>query len=168
MLPLLIVDDAREDALLVQRVLSQCKILNPVLVLNSGDACLDFFEAVGPFTERKLPCLVLLDMIMAPLSGLDVLGKLRSHGWLAKGSMVVMLSGLTDIKAIHEGYQLGAKTFLIKPLQAEDVMQMLNSIASLSAVKRPDGYELVFTHSSTILPPNVAPNTLSAIRSFSK
>ena len=75
MLPLLIVDDAREDALLVQRVLSQCKIVNPIFILNGGDACLDYFEGADPFSQRKLPCLVFLDMVMAPLSGLDVLAK---------------------------------------------------------------------------------------------
>lgn len=167
MLPVLIVDDAREDALLVQRVLSQCKILNPVVLLNSGDACLDYFEAAKEFAERKLPCFVFLDLLMAPTSGLDVLGKLRSDGWLAKGSMVVMLSGLRDLKAIHEGYQLGAKTFLIKPLHAEDVLQMLSAIPTISAVPRPNGYELAFVNSSAIAPESVAPANFNTVRSFS-
>ena len=55
MVTILIVDDSREDALLAQRVLSQCKLLNPAVILPSGDACLDYFEGVAPFPIRKLP-----------------------------------------------------------------------------------------------------------------
>ena len=144
MVPILIVDDSREDALLAERVLSQCKILNPAILLDSGDACLDYFEGAGPFAGRKLPCIVRLDMIMGPMSGLDVLQKVRLE---KNGSLVVMLSGLTDLKSIHQGYQLGARTFLIKPLRAEDVMQMINSIPAISIQTRADGYELFLDHS---------------------
>jgi response regulator of citrate/malate metabolism len=143
MVPILIVDDSREDALLAQRVLAQCKLLNPAILLQSGDQCLDYFEGVAPFRDRKLPCLVLLDMVMAPLSGLDVLQKLQSQ---KAGSMFVMLSGLTDLKSIHQGYQLGARTFLIKPLRAEDVMQMLDAISAISVEPRAGGYELLLNN----------------------
>ena len=146
MVPILIVDDSREDALLAQRVLSQCKLLNPAVILPSGDACLDYFEGIAPFAIRKLPCLVLLDMIMAPLSGIDVLRKLGPE---KEGSLFVMLSGLSDLKSIHQGYQLGARTFLIKPLRAEDVMQMLDAIPAIRVEQRAGGYELLLNHSAT-------------------
>ena len=145
MVPILIVDDSREDALLAQRVLSQCKLLNPAILLPSGDACLDYFEGVTPFTDRKLPCLVLLDMIMAPLSGTDVLRRLGPE---KDGSLFIMISGLTDLKSIHQGYQLGARTFLIKPLRPEDVMQMLEAIPAIRVEQRAGGYELLLNHSA--------------------
>jgi response regulator of citrate/malate metabolism len=148
MVPILIVDDSREDALLAQRVLAQCKLLNPAILLQSGDQCLDYFEGVAPFRDRELPCLVLLDMVMAPLSGLDVLHKLQAQ---KSGSMFVMLSGLTDLKSIHQGYQLGARTFLIKPLRAEDVMQMLDAITAISVEARAGGYELLLKNSGARL-----------------
>jgi CheY-like chemotaxis protein len=141
MLPVVLVDDCREDILLAQRALSHCKVQNPVTVLNSGNACLDFFQGIEPYTARSLPCLLLLDMMMAPTSGLDVLRKLQNLP-AARGSVFVMVSGLAEWRLINEGYRLGAHTFLVKPLVVEDVMQMLNSIPTLSIAAVPRGYEI--------------------------
>lgn len=141
MLPLVIVDDSHEDALLAQRALAQCKVRNPIVLLNSGNACLDYFQGIPPYDERAVPCLLLLDMMMAPVSGLDVLQKLRSVP-AAQGSVLVMISGLAEWRVINEGYRLGADTFLVKPLVVEDILQMLNSIPSLSVANLSDGYEI--------------------------
>lgn len=141
MLPIVIVDDSREDALLAQRVLTQCKVQNPITILGSGEECLDYFKGDGLHAARSLPCLLFLDMVMAPVSGLDVLREL-SRLPEARGSVLIMLSGLTELRTIHEGYQLGAHTFLVKPLAAEDVIQMLNTIPALTVVKLPSGYEI--------------------------
>ena len=141
MLPIVIVDDAREDALLAQRVLTQCRVQNPITILGSGEACLDYFKGIGSHGGRTLPCLLFLDMIMAPVSGLDVLRDLAKLPE-ARGSILIMLSGLTELRTIHEGYQLGAHTFLVKPLAVEDVIQMLNTIPALTVVKLPNGYEI--------------------------
>jgi CheY-like chemotaxis protein len=141
MLPVVIVDDSHEDALLAQRALAQCKVQNPVILLNSGHACLDYFQGIAPYSKRSLPCLLLLDMMMAPLSGLDVLRQLESLP-AARGSILVMISGLAGWRVINEGYRLGAHTFLLKPLAVEDVMQMLNSIPSLAVSQVTDGYEI--------------------------
>jgi len=141
MLPIVIVDDAREDAFLAQRVLAHCKIQNPIILLTKGEECIDFFRAHPPYQDRKLPCLLLLDMVMSPLNGLDVLRKLREIP-AARGSVLVMLSGLTDLKTVQEGYQLGAHTFLVKPLLVEDVMQMLSAIRALAVQKVENGYAI--------------------------
>jgi CheY-like chemotaxis protein len=148
MLPIVIVDDAREDALLAQRVLAHCKVQNPVVLLDSGEACMDYFQGFGLHVGRSLPCLLLLDMIMPPMNGIAVLRQLRELP-AARGSVFVMLSGLTELKTIQEGYQLGAHTFLVKPLLVEDVMQMLNAIPSLAINKVPKGYEISISSAST-------------------
>jgi CheY-like chemotaxis protein len=148
MLPVVIVDDSHEDTLLAQRALAQCKVQNPITLLSSGNACLDFFQGLEPYGERRLPCLLLLDMMMAPVSGLDVLRKLRSVP-AASGSILVMISGLAEWRVINEGYRLGAQTFLLKPLAVEDVIQMLNSIPSLSISSVSEGYEISLADKST-------------------
>lgn len=141
MLPIVIVDDFLEDALLAQRTIGLCKIQNPVVLLKSGQACLDYFRGTEPHQDRVLPCVLLLDMMMSPVSGLDVLRKIRDDR-MGRGSVVVMLSGLADLKAIHDGYQLGANTFLVKPLLAEDVMQMVRAIPKIGVHRVSHGYEL--------------------------
>ena len=126
MVPILIVDDAQEDLVFAQRVLSSNRILNPVLPFSSGKACLDYFNGKSAAFESQLPCVVLLDMVMKPLGGLDVLRALQDLP-AAKGSIIIMLSGLADIKMVSEGYRLGASTFLIKPLVAAELKQMLTT-----------------------------------------
>src|SRR5687768_8407722 len=154
MLPILIVDDSREDALLAQRVLAHCKIQNPITMVHNGAACLDFFRGAAPFQKRTLPCLVLLDMVMAPMSGVQVLTELSKFP-NARNSVIVMLSGLPEWPAIHAGYQLGAQTFLVKPLVADDVLQMLSGIRALAVHEVRDGYEI--TISSQFQPVSAGP-----------
>src|SRR5687767_10220730 len=127
MLPIVIVDDSREDALLALRALQHCKVQNPITLLNNGRACVDFFSGTHPYRERKLPCLLLLDMMMPPFGGLDVLRELQSIP-AAASSVIVMVSGLAEWRAINQGYRLGANTYLVKPLSVDDMMQMLNTI----------------------------------------
>ena len=164
MLPIVIVDDSHEDALLAQRVFAHCKVQNPIIVLDSGKACLDYFSGAEPYMGRSVPCLLLLDLVMTPLSGLDVLDKLRSVPH-ARGSVLVMLSGLSEWRVVHEGYQLGAHTFLIKPLLVQDIMQMLNSVPALAINKLPDGYEISISGSAPAAtekaPGNRIDNTLT-------
>lgn len=130
MVPILIVDDAREDLVFAQRVLASNRILNPVHLFSSGKDCLNYFMGRTTVAAPQLPCIVFLDMIMKPMSGLDVLRKVRNLP-AARGSLFIMLSGLTDIKKIAEGYRLGASTFLIKPLVSAELGQMLRSVNGL-------------------------------------
>ena len=139
MVPILIVDDAQEDLVFAQRVLSVNKILNPVHLLRSGKACLDYFAGKpGATVIPQLPCILFLDMVMKPIGGIEVLRRLKSVS-AAKGSVLIMLSGLTDVKKIAEGYRQGASTFLIKPLIAAELLQMLNSVNGLAINKVPGG-----------------------------
>ena len=139
MVPILIVDDAQEDLVFAQRVLSANKILNPVHLLRSGKACLDYFAGKpSGGVIPQLPCILFLDMVMKPIGGIEVLRRLKTLP-TAKGSILIMLSGLTDIKKIAEGYRQGASTFLIKPLVAAELTQMLNAVNGLSVNKVPGG-----------------------------
>ena len=119
------VDDSAEDAELARQILTACKVKNPLILLRSGKSCMDYFAGVGSYFERELPALVLLDLAMSPMSGIAVLQKLQGAR-VSKGSVFVMLSGRSDMRTIQKGYQLGAVTFLIKPLDRSDVMQMLD------------------------------------------
>ncbi|MGZ8899784.1 MAG: response regulator [Limisphaerales bacterium] len=138
MVPILIVDDAREDLVFAQRVLTANRILNPLHLFSSGKDCLDYFMGKTTVVAPQLPCIVFLDMIMKPVSGLEVLRKARNMP-AAKGSLFIMLSGLTDIKKIAEGYRLGASTFLIKPLVSAELSQMLQSVNGLAMHKTSTG-----------------------------
>ena len=126
MVQLVIVDDSQEDLDLIERLFRQCKILNPIKSLHSGEECISFLKQHYSTSLHLEPCLVFLDMVMA-MSGVAVLRKVFSEN-LAPGTEFVMLSGITDIKAINEGYKNGARTFLIKPLKCEDIMDFLQTM----------------------------------------
>lgn len=145
MLDIIVIDDDQNDLRLVERVLQECKLLNPVHLLRSGKQCLEFFESKD--SKRSL---VFLDLMMAPLSGVSTLQQLQERS-LGSGSVFVMLSGLTDIKAINTGYQLGAKTFLIKPLKPEDIIQLLNFLNKEVHVERVEsGYFLKWNRAEMV------------------
>ena len=74
-----------------------------------------------------------------PTPGAEVLKYLQEKG-LATTSILVMLSGLQDLKAIHQGYQFGARTFLIKPINEEDVLQMLSALKGVNIAQNKEGY----------------------------
>src|SRR5688572_24390833 len=139
MVPILIVDDAQEDLVFAQRVLSSNKILNPVHLLRSGKACLDYFAGkLSGGVIPQLPCILFLDMVMKPIGGIEVLRRLKTLP-AANGSVLIMLSGLTDIKKIAQGYRQGASTFLIKQLVSAELLQMLNAVNGLQINKVPGG-----------------------------
>jgi two-component system response regulator len=136
MLKILIVDDAPDDGVLAERVLRRAKVLNPIHVLNSGDECVHYFREHGCFAGSNAhACIVFLDMMMQPTDGLAVLRTLKKEN-LAGDSIIVMLSGNADLKAIQEGYRLGARTFLEKPFKPQDVADVLKSLETRISVRR--------------------------------
>jgi len=150
MFPVLIVDDSRDDSSLAGRILQQCKILNPVHSFNSGAGCLDFLRRhfEGENAGSAEPCLIFLDLSMAPMNGIEALQAINKIQNASK-SCVVMLSGHTDVKLIREGYQLGARTFLLKPLKLEDVMDFLHSAHKIIRIEMTaDGYGLYWVEPS--------------------
>src|SRR5262245_3052457 len=124
MLQIIIVDDAAEDRTLAHRVLKQCKITNPIHLIKNGMDCIATLRAGAARSTRFL---VLLDLAMAPHNGQWVLREAAQRG-LMSSAIFVMMSGIAGIKDVHEGYQLGAKTFFIKPLQAQDIRELLDAL----------------------------------------
>ena len=144
MLPILIVDDSREDLDLATRVFSQCGARNPVRLMNSGQECIDFFTRGGEKPDWPLPCIVFLDLIMSPVSGVEVLRKLHDKP-SARDSIFVMLSGASDYSMVRDGYQLGAATFVVKPLTCEEVLRTFKNLRGVALKPQSHGYEVVCT-----------------------
>ena len=146
MIPVLIVDDSHEDIALLTRVLWQCKIRNPVFPLPSGEQCIAYFERSLARGLGHLPCLVLLDLSMSPKSGIDVLKHLSTSPRAdTTDSVFVMLSGVSDYSIVREGYQLGATTFLTKPVQCDELLQMLRSVRGIALHNQSDGVTVIAT-----------------------
>jgi YesN/AraC family two-component response regulator len=88
---------------------------------------------------------------MKPEDGISVLRRVQQDK-LTQGSVFVMLSGLTDVKLLHEGYQLGAHTFMVKPLKVQDVMELLSTLKqTIAVIPEENGHRLAWQNP---IPPN--------------
>ena len=138
--PILIADDDPNDVALIQRVFRQCRILNPVQVLPNGTEVIAYLKGDMPYTHPPVhPILLLLDLKMPDRSGLEVLEWLQHHR-NGKAMSVVVLSGMTDAKDIDRAYKLGAQSFLMKPLQVEDFMNLITGLKHVQMKSHDAGY----------------------------
>jgi FixJ family two-component response regulator len=131
MVPIVIVDDSEEDALLEQRAITGAGFLNPVRVFSSAPEVLAFF--MNPGLEGA-PVLMFLDLVLPPWDGIELL-KLIKDSPLGRSSVAVVLTGLGDVRQIQPAYHAGAITFLFKPFGAPEFQAFLKSFSKLFAVQ---------------------------------
>lgn len=148
---LLVVDDREDDLLLIQRALKSAKVLNPLVCVSSGEEALAYLNGTGKYSNRlefPLPSLVLLDIKMNGMDGFEVLRWIRAHPTL-RSLRVVMLTSSDEMRDVNRAYQLGANSFLIKPVDFErfvEIAQALNGywiwLDQPPQVSRPPGFDL--------------------------
>ena len=118
--PILLVEDNDDDAMLIQRTLKSAGVTNPVHRLSDGDAAILYLrKRIKSRIENSLPKLVLLDLRMSGIQGLEVLQWIRQQPALAR-LRVVVLTVQNDLREVNRAYALGANSFLVKPLEIED------------------------------------------------
>jgi len=119
--PILLIEDNDDDAMLIQRTLKSAGVTNPIRHLSDGDAAILYFrKRLKSPTEKPLPSLVLLDLRLAGRQGVEVLQWIRQQPALAR-LRVVVLTAHHDLREVNRAYALGANSFLVKPLEIEDV-----------------------------------------------
>jgi two-component system response regulator len=115
---ILLVEDNPDDVTLTLRALKKNNVTNDVVVATDGVEALNFLFATGKYAGRDLaimPDLVLLDLKLPRLGGLEVLQKIRSDA-RTKLLPVVILTSSTEEKDLIEGYSLGANSYVRKPV----------------------------------------------------
>jgi len=126
--PVLIVDDDPYDAITAEGVVGDLNPILPVQILTSGEDFIAYLQGENIYHDRKqfpYPGLVLLDLKMPRMDGFAVLQWLKDHPEHAKVPVVV-LSGLAGMAGlVTKAYQLGAHSFLPKPVQAQDIQSIL-------------------------------------------
>ena len=117
---LLLVEDNADDALLTRRTLKKHNILNEVVVARDGAEALDYLFATGRREGRdpdSMPHLVLLDLGLPKVDGLEVLRRIRAHERTRLLPTVVLTSSSEQADVI-DGYGLGANSYIRKPVDA--------------------------------------------------
>lgn len=127
---LLLVEDREEDAELAIMALKQSKLVNSVKWINNGDDALNFIFAREQFEGRKglpLPKLVLLDIKMPRVSGIDVLRQIRSHPETYSLPVVILTTSREEQDKI-EAYNLAVNSYIVKPVDFSGFIKSVQDI----------------------------------------
>jgi two-component system response regulator len=127
---ILLVEDSSSDEELTLRALRKSNIANRVVVARDGAEALDYLFAQGAFAERdpgEVPQVVLLDLNLPKIGGLEVLRRIRADE-RTKLLPVVILTSSSEDKDLLVGYASGANSYVVKPVDftqfAEAVRQL--------------------------------------------
>ena len=119
---ILLVEDNSDDIELTVMALKEAKITNPVIVARNGVEALDYLFGTGSYAGREVseqPVVVLLDIKLPLLDGIDVLKRMRADE-RTRRTPVVMLTSSTEQADIMRTYDLGANSYVRKPVEFEN------------------------------------------------
>lgn len=127
---ILLVEDDRDDEVLTLRILKKNNILNTVEVYRDGVVALGFLFVRGDYSSRNiigLAQLILLDLKLLRLDGLEVLKEIRANKAARLLPMVIMMTS-NEEKDIVSSYQSGANSYTRKPLDFEQFMESVKQL----------------------------------------
>src|SRR5437773_1951820 len=123
---ILLVEDREDDILLIRRAFRKGYINNPLQVVRDGDEAIAYLSGEGKYSNRAeypLPDLILLDLKMPRIDGFEVLHWIRRQSSFASIRIVVLTSS-DAISDVNRAYALGANSFMVKPLDFQNVIEM--------------------------------------------
>ncbi|WP_428606837.1 response regulator [Sedimenticola sp.] len=127
---ILLVEDNPDDELLTIEALSANRVKNPVVVARNGVEALDYLFARGNFSDRNindLPAVVLLDLKLPKIDGLEVLNKIRADG-RTRLLPVVILTSSNEEEDRLKGYSLGANSYVRKPVDFDEFVKVAGQL----------------------------------------
>jgi CheY-like chemotaxis protein len=127
---ILLAEDREDDIVLIQRAFAKGGIRNPLFVVRNGEEAINYLAGLGCFSDRllyPLPALLLLDLKMPRADGFEVLRWLQTQPGLAPLRVIVLTSS-EDVRDVTKAYQLGANSFLVKPLDFQNTVAMVETI----------------------------------------
>ena len=126
-LDVLLVEDDEGDVLMTREAFEFYKVRNPLHVVSDGEQALQFVRQTGPFADAPRPGLILLDINLPRLSGLEVLAELKADPELAL-IPVVMLTTSQAEEDILRSYRLHANAYVSKPVDFENFIDAIRQI----------------------------------------
>jgi DNA-binding response OmpR family regulator len=137
--PILLMEDDHSHAVLVERVLRKAGLANPLSVAGTAGEAKTLLSAARDDSDT-MPVLVLLDLHVPDGSGLDVLEWIRDQHPLRR-LPVVMLSSSTESEDINRAFELGADTYLVKPVAFDALADAVSALGLRWAIVGPPNRE---------------------------
>ncbi len=123
--PILLVEDNPMDVDLTKRAFARRKLVNPIEVARDGEEALDYLSRWE--AGEQLPVVILLDLKLPKLDGLEVLRRFKAHP-RAYSVPVVVLTSSSEDSDVAASYDLGANSYIIKPVNFEKFVEVAEQI----------------------------------------
>ena len=123
--PILLVEDSPVDVDLTLRAFARNRLANPMLVARDGEEALAWIPRWEAGEPR--PAVILLDLNLPRVDGLTVLGALKAHPELSRIPVVVLTTSRED-RDINTAYNLGANSYIVKPVDFDSFMNVARQI----------------------------------------
>ena len=127
---ILLVEDSASDAELTIRALKRRNLANHLIQLKNGAEALDFLFARGAYSERDpqlVPKVILLDLKMPKVGGLEVLGAIRDDE-RTKNIPVVVLTSSSEDPDVEACYTLGVNSYIVKPVEFDKFVKAVSEL----------------------------------------
>lgn len=133
--PILLVEDDPKDLELTLIALEKSQLANEVIIARDGDEALDYLLCGGRHSDRASgnPAVILLDLKLPKVDGIEVLQRVRSTTSL-KSIPVVMLTSSREEKDLLRSYELGVNAYVVKPVAFRDFVEAISDLGVFWAV----------------------------------
>ncbi|MBX9740568.1 MAG: response regulator [Beijerinckiaceae bacterium] len=133
--PILLVEDNAKDIELTLAALAKCQLANDIIVTRDGADALDYIYGRGAYAERAPgdPAVVLLDLKLPKVDGLEVLEKLKGDAILRRVP-VVMLTSSREERDLVRSYELGVNAFVVKPVDFSAFFEAIQDLGMFWAI----------------------------------
>jgi two-component system response regulator len=125
---IMLVEDNPDDEALTLRALKKNKVANQIVVARDGEEALDYLFGTGAYAgrdPRDTPTMILLDLKLPKIDGLEVLRRLRAHEHTRLTPVIILTSSQEEGDRL-KGYQLGVNSYVVKPVDFGQFSEAIN------------------------------------------